>query len=299
MTSDSPRGPLGAGPTRFGVIIGAMKSGTTSVFDLLSQHPQIAAASRKEADFFSDHAAPTDDWSDYLDLWAWDSKEHRIALDASVAYAKAPWVPDVPKRMASVPGVDYRFLYILRHPLRRIESQVRHSLYAGWGQPLDEGLTDDLLGFSRYASQLDAYLEYFTREQILLVTLEEFTEAPGDVLARCCRHFGVDPDFGFEGMSEPRNTGEFFSVRPGVRSFLQRFRLDAIARALLPRKLQQAIRGFLGRSMAKEDALDRYRLNGEEEKQLLVSLQPELDRLAIEFGVEVERYWTLPVSRDS
>ena len=40
-------------PDRIALIIGAMKSGTTTLFEVLSQHPQIAAAPDKECDFFT------------------------------------------------------------------------------------------------------------------------------------------------------------------------------------------------------------------------------------------------------
>lgn len=36
----------------FGLIIGTMKGGTTSLFNYLAQHPQVCPCSNKEPDFF-------------------------------------------------------------------------------------------------------------------------------------------------------------------------------------------------------------------------------------------------------
>ena len=40
-------------PNNFVFIIGAMKSGTTSLFDILSQHPQVCPSKTKEPDYFT------------------------------------------------------------------------------------------------------------------------------------------------------------------------------------------------------------------------------------------------------
>ena len=39
-------------PDRFAFIIGAMKAGTTSLFEILSQHPQVCPSKTKEPDYF-------------------------------------------------------------------------------------------------------------------------------------------------------------------------------------------------------------------------------------------------------
>ncbi len=76
-------------PTRFGLIIGAMKSGTTSLFELLAQHPQISASAEKEPSFFN-RDSDDDEWRRYTDLWRWDPSRHLIALEASTSYSKSP-----------------------------------------------------------------------------------------------------------------------------------------------------------------------------------------------------------------
>ncbi len=48
---------------------------------------------------------------------------------------------------------QYRFIYMLRNPLTRIESQLRHGLFAGWGKSLDAGIPDDAVYYSSYAMQ--------------------------------------------------------------------------------------------------------------------------------------------------
>jgi hypothetical protein len=282
-------------PRRFGIIIGAMKSGTTSLFDLLTQHPEVAASKTKEPDFFAFRENPLAAWPEYLSLWDWKAATHRVALEASVAYTKAPWVRNVPERIHSIRDADFRFIYVMRHPLRRIESQVRHSLFEGWGKSLDEGMSADLLDFSRYAMQLDLYLEHFPRESILAVTLDELRDQPTALLQRCCTFLGVSPDFVFEGETERRNTGDFYTVSPAVGKLARNDHIRSLVKRALPRSLHQGLRKFLGRRMQGGASMGRWRMNPEEEAAVLKELAPDMRRLRDEFGIDVEDSWSLNV----
>ena len=160
-------------PDCFAFIIGAMKSGTTSLFEILSQHPQVCPSKTKEPDYFIKNGDESSQ-EDYLSLWDWQDSTHSIALESSVAYTKEPYITGVPERINEAKLGQYRFIYMLRNPLNRIESQVRHGIFAGWGKSLDAGIPEDAINFSSYAMQLDKYLEFFPIDNILLVTLEEF-----------------------------------------------------------------------------------------------------------------------------
>ena len=135
-------------------IIGAMKSGTTSLFQLLSQHPSISPCRTKEPEFFGSDFSESE-WQEYDALWDWDEETHRYALEASTGYTKAPGSSGVFDRISNAPMGTSRFIYLIRHPLDRIDSQVRHALFEGWGQSLDDGVPQDAIDFSRYAFQLD------------------------------------------------------------------------------------------------------------------------------------------------
>ena len=82
------------GPTRFLIIIGAMKSGTTTLFRLLAQHPQIARPSEKEPHFFSRAERFENGLSHYQNLWKWRPGFHKVALEASTGYTKFPFDPN-------------------------------------------------------------------------------------------------------------------------------------------------------------------------------------------------------------
>jgi hypothetical protein len=276
------------GPTSFAIIIGGMKCGTTSLFDVLAQHPEVCGSKVKEPDFFSSELDPARDWPTYLALWDWDPTRHRIALEASTSYAKYPHVKDVPEKIASVERASFRFIYMLRDPVARISSQVRHALYGGWGAPLDDGMTEDLIDFSRYAMQADRYVDRFSRERILLLTLEEFTDRPYHVLRRVCRFLEIDPEHAFVRAEEPRNTGGLYTMPPLVAGLAR----NPVARLfvdLLPRSARHRLRESLARlGRRTPDTRGRWKLDDEERQEVRRILADDMARLRDDYGVHAE-----------
>ena len=283
-------------PDQFALIIGAMKSGTTSLFEVLRQHPQICGASVKEPDYF---LADSDDSESYLNLWRWRATEHKVALEASVAYAKMPYFEGVPGRIKASKLGRFRFVYMLRDPLKRIESQVRHGVFAGWSRSLDDGIPDDALQYSRYASQLDAYLSHFDRDDIFVVTLEEFKQRPDAVLARICEFLEVESNFEFSDAGTVRNSGEFFDAPKSVAQVTQGTLGQFIAKHLLPTGLKNWLRRQLTKMSRRDQPSDdkgRWRLSPAERAQVVDSLAEDLKRLENEFGVDIHSHWDLGAS---
>lgn len=273
-----------------------MKSGTTSLFEILSQHPQICPSKLKEPDYF---IKDRDDKcrKDYLTLWDWSSISHVIALESSVAYTKAPFISGVPERISRAELGKYRFIYMLRDPLARIESQVHHGLFAGWGKSLDVEIPEDLIDFSRYAMQLKNYLEYFPKKNIMLVILEEFQHKPHVVLTQICEFLGVDSKFLFANVDEPRNSGELFNSSPIVASITQGKIGQFIAQKIIPTSIKSWLRNcIVNLGSRKKDNLScgRWRLNYEERINILDSLADDMRKLESDFNVDIRKYWQVP-----
>lgn len=283
-------------PERFVIIIGAMKSGTTSLFDILGQHPQICAAKKKEPNFFvTDSDSKKVDG--YLGLWSWDKAGYKYALESSVAYTKFPFVKGVPERMARTKLGEYRFIYLMRDPFARIESQVRHGLFAGWGKSLDEGIGNDLVDFSRYAMQMDEYLKFFPKENICPVVLEAFKSSPHEVLERICDFLEIDRRYIFSNVEERRNSGEFFESSPVIRRLTQSWLGKQVIRKLLPFRVKNWLRKKIagtGSRGEKKQAIGRWRLTDNEKSDITRRLMPDLIRLQSEYAVDIHKYWEVP-----
>ena len=280
-------------PERFALIIGAMKCGTTSLFDILGQHPQICPCRHKEPDFFIQNRS-AGETEQYLSLWPWKKSQHHVALESSVAYTKYPLFTDTPRRIYESGLGEFKFIYMLRHPLKRIESQIRHGLYAGWGKSLDESLDESAIHFSSYASQIDQFLQFFPRENLLVLTLEEFKNQPAATLERICIFLGIDDSFNFHDTSTPRNSGDFFTSTANLAWLTQNPIAQFAARHLLSSNAKQTIRRLLSRPGRKPASLPgRWQLNEMEKKQILSRLNNDLIRLQNEFDIDVKALWGL------
>jgi hypothetical protein len=113
--------------------------------------------------------------------------------EASPSYTRYPQHRGVPERVAPVLP-DARLVYLIRHPIERMHSQYLHPVLQGKARaPLDEVLSDpSYLDTSRYAMQLEQYLEWFARAQLLVITAEALRRDRLDTLRRVCEFLGVD-----------------------------------------------------------------------------------------------------------
>jgi hypothetical protein len=282
-------------PDSFIYIIGAMKSGTTSLFEILSQHPQVCTSQTKEPDYFTEDRCEKQ-LDAYLSLWDWQKSLHTIALESSVAYTKAPFIANVPKRILNAELGKYRFIYMLRNPLTRIESQVRHGLFAGWGKSLDSGIPEDAINFSSYAMQLDKYLEFFPIDNIMLVTLEEFKLEPNAVLSRICQFLEIDNSFKFNDVEKTRNSGDFFNTSASVSRLTQSRFGQFIAHKLLSVNIKSWLRelaSHLNKEKEKTSSLGRWQFTAEEKLLVLNRLSEDLKRLESNFGIDIQKYWQI------
>ena len=176
--------PAGDAITGFALIIGAMKCGTTSLYNYLATHPEIAPCVTKEPNFFVNPRLWRQGPAHYRGMWpAYDPDRHRLALEASGNYTKFPMRRKVPRRMARL-GAAYKFLYIVRDPIDRIESHLAHSIAHGrveGGRAFD--LVEGPLAVSCYGRQLRQFTRVFPRESLLVLDFDDLRDRPAELLA--------------------------------------------------------------------------------------------------------------------
>jgi len=194
---------------RFLFIVGAMKCGTTSLFRHLEHHPEVCVPStKKEPDFFGDsnNWERGIDW--YVSNWNFDQNKHRIAVDASTNYSKIPSFPNAAERISEIKrtyhDVRFRFIYMMRDPIRRIESQLGHEYLEG-RRPLRARLHPSHLSISDYYKQISEYYRRFDKDDILLLNFDDLVSAPEETMRRVCRFAGIDDNHSFNTLSSVFN----------------------------------------------------------------------------------------------
>ncbi len=196
-------------------ILGAGKSGTTTLYDLLGRHRDVHLCSPKEPSFFCRHFQVVRDPITYFSLFRSD---RRYRVDASHAYFTDP--ETAPVLRALFPRA--KFLLILRAPKARAYSLYRHMRRTRHsdGRPceladsFDQALileeerfhSPDFMEHCRqyfwnfmyvrssfYDEQISRYFSLFPREQFFILTLGELVAAPNRKLAEIADFLGLDP----------------------------------------------------------------------------------------------------------
>lgn len=284
--------------SNFVLIIGAMKSGTTTLYDYLAQHPEIAASHRKEVGFFAfeEKWALGFDWFErQFDL---SSSRHSYGLEASTDYTKHPFCTDVVQRIRASKPRQFKLIYIMRHPLRRIESHARHTARTKKevGQclspipdhSLDCGISPVSLATSKYAHQLDQFKEFYSSGQVRLLTLEELSARPASVLKEICEFIGIDKKFGFRVDSTSNRARGIIYIHPTWTALSRIGLLNRLVKTIVPADVRNSIRQ---KARMEAPLNGRFRLSQAEETALLAQLAPDLVRLRDEYGVDIESQW--------
>lgn len=175
------------------VVIGSTKSGTTALHQYVSLHPQVFTPATKELRFFS----TPERWQLGVPWYErqFAGSEGAVARgETSPQYTQAPLIDGVPARMASVVP-HARLVYLVRDPVDRVLSQYRYRVNRGReSRPVEQAVLDPrYLNGSRYAYQLDRYLEHYDPAALLVLPSEALRRQPTDVLHRLFSFLGVDP----------------------------------------------------------------------------------------------------------
>lgn len=179
------------------LIIGAMKAGTTSLYQYLKCHPQVFMPHTKELDFFARELNWERGFSWYRRQFLPAGSEVLAVGEASTSYTMYPTYRDVPQRIAThLPEV--RLIYVVRHPIERSRSHYRHNVATGREtRPIDEALLKDpcYLDYSRYAFQIERYLQHFDRERLLVISSDELRDQRLRTIRKVFQFLGVDVGF--------------------------------------------------------------------------------------------------------
>jgi sulfotransferase family protein len=241
-------------PTFF--IVGAPKTGTTSLHYYLDQHPQIHMSSVKEPHFFIDpdnipayvthRVTKLDDYEKLFDSMA-DARG-----EASPSYAEYPRHKGAPERIRSIVP-DAKFIYVVRDPIdRTISHYMHHVAVDGERRSLCDALGDlsdpesPYICPSLYASQIDRYLKYFPPERILVIDQVDLLENRIETLRDVFTFLSVDATFSSPRFDEKLGQSLERRVYPqGYMRFIKRATTSSL------RRLPRGMRRYLRRSVEK------------------------------------------------
>lgn len=279
------------------IVIGAMKAGTTTLFERLSRHPDVAPSSPKEPNFFASRER-FDRGAGWYQARFPDGADDRVRLEASTAYTKRPAKAGAAERMhrhAEEHGLDVRLIYSMRDPVERIRSHVTQLLAGGeFLRPVESfqsgSISGHVLCTSMYGFQLAPYLERFGRERIHLIRFERLREDLDAVLDEATTFLDLDPRHLPQGESVHNpSSGKY--RKSWLWKRLEDLHLDALTGAI-PEAVMEPVRRSLG-----ERVEGHVEITADQRAAILHALEADLRQLRDDLGVDVGG-WTLPASME-
>jgi hypothetical protein len=274
------------------LIIGAAKCGTTSLHSYLDCHPDISMASPRESGPLVDNDVGgkemrffwRDDWRDRLDWYRshFTGMTTQIRGEATPAYSAHPFHAGVAERIhATVPHAQ--LLYLVRDPIERICSHYVQQRADGDRRPFEQRMAEwsdpdnSIVCPSRYATQVEQYLGYFSPSQLLVVDQSELGQHRRTTLQRIFAFLGVDRGFWSPALEEELNTRQDKRMLTPKGARLFNGWIDPGARRLMGGRWAQ-LRPYVRRALSEQVA-ERPAVAGELRERLIDLLQPEVDRL--------------------
>jgi hypothetical protein len=299
-------------------IIGAPKSGTTSLYEYLKGHPQVFMSVVKEPCYFSADLAFDNsgnflvyprDAKLYEGLFA-DAGDVKVIGEASTRYMYSHEAP----ALIHTASPDARIVAMLRNPVDMIHSLHAHKL-AAWTEDLDdfeqalEAEADRAQGrrlpeFSnpklstyrdraRYGEMLPRWFDEFGHDRVKVIIFEDMVRDPALQFRELLEFLGVDPTY-----VPPSFTA--YNSAHGARSRLIRRVLNGrvpqwFVWTLLPRVIgDRRTRGLVRRfrhSWFHRKPITRGKLSPELRRRLEDEFAPDVARLSSLLGRDMSQLW--------
>jgi hypothetical protein len=260
------------------LIIGAPKAGTTSLHAYIAQHPEISMSEPKELRYFW-----RDDWREQLDWYAGHfDADKPVRGESTPAYTMWPHRDHVPER-ASELIPDARLIYMVRDPIDRLASHWRQRIADGFSEPFEyymsslERADNPLVCASRYATQIERWLQHYDRSRILVIDQQRLRDARGEVVREVFSFLGLGvPKDRLDLEPELNTQADKYAMRPWAARLWDKVLWPASRR--LPETLKVRVRDPMNHALFRP-VTERAEIDEALRSRLEIYFQPEVDRL--------------------
>jgi hypothetical protein len=261
------------------LIIGSAKAGTTTLFADLAAHEQIYFPVVKEpCDLLHDKVLTDAGLAQYRRLFR-SARADQILGEASTPYTARPMYEGVAERALRVLGRDLKLIYVVRDPLDRVISEQRYMARLGKMPPdINVALRDvpRIVERSRYAFQIEPWLQRFGRESLKLLVFEQYVANREATVRALFEFLGARPPADYRLPDAKNSTDDVIVPRGILRRIVRTEAYRRTVRSIVPAFVRDRAKRVLGRRL---DVSFEARLTPQNERQLLDRLRPEVEAL--------------------
>ncbi|MDJ0615309.1 MAG: sulfotransferase [Calothrix sp. MO_192.B10] len=228
------------------MVIGASKCATSTICNLLGQHPDIFMVKCKEPQFFSKDEVYSRGLDWYESLYE-ESGDRKMRGEGSNTYTQKEVFPNTASRIVAY-NPNLKLIYVVRNPIARIESfwmeirgQGGEAVHYDFNTAVRVN-RDWLVDASNYWQQINEYRPYFSDEQIHIIFSEDLKADSTAVMHRCFEFLGVEPDMPFMDLNLHINRTTNRAVPKKTLSQLREYSIFRNAVKLVPESFRISIK---------------------------------------------------------
>lgn len=230
-------------------VVGAPKSGTSSLVSWLSKHRDVYVPAVKEPHYL--FSGTDTEWYYYKQRMVLDdekfsylyrnAKSERYLIDGSVHYLRFSSLI-APKMKAYSP--DAKVIVMIREPVSRINSHYFMDVRSGLvSEPLevllsrDDKYSREYLESSRYFCNIKNYIDEFGQDQVLVVNFADYTKRSDKVFARVLEFLSLRP-----ACVVAENKNEYRMPRPWAKYIYRSPLARRLYRCVVPHGLREFVK---------------------------------------------------------
>lgn len=282
-------------------IIGASKCGTTSLWHMLKQHPDVFLSTPKEPLFFSFNNYQVNlDWYEKLFNKV---KTEKFIGEASPIYSETTLIPELPQRIHDY-NSEAKIIYIVREPIDRLKSVWRQTLSTGhWQKPVYKKYCDievpimpkdfikavygypSYIEATKYWTNLNNYRKFFNDKNILLLFFEDLKTNPQNFYSKVCTFLNIEPNIDAT-IFEKKNDSKGKTME---RIFFAQLKQNKIVKYISEPFLKK---NKLNLSFFRKTIPYEVKLNDKQKDEILATLKKETTNI-LKYGEKPSDFWDL------
>jgi len=294
-------------------IIGAQKSATTFLQNVLQSHPGVFIPNGELATFedpqyadfdrdeFASHFAPGESAT------AVGLKRPSYLHEPAVAPRLAEHLPDLKLIVALRDPIERAisaYFHQMRHsfaPVRDVNAGLQAILRGEWDQEYPR--TSQIINYGQYHSQLSRYLQHYDSDRFFLTTYRSIKETPEDTLRALCGFLGIEKNHDLTGAVDGRsNKGVYSKARIRLIRLTNPVRFEYFyeGQRLRPRDkvgrlghaFMRLVRGIDRRVVQPLVSNERPSLRPDVQAKLAKYYRPDAAKLKDDFDLDID-HWTV------
>jgi len=226
------------------IIIGAMKSATSTLHNQLSAQSGVFMSTPKEPNFFSDDEVYSQGLGWYSGLFSGASGLD-ICGESSTHYTKLPDYSDTIQRLKAVIPRP-KLIYVMRHPVDRLISHYMHQWSEGViscdiNRAIDR--YPELISYSCYGMQITPYLQKFGHKAVLPLFFDDLKKNREEVLNRVGEFIGcTQPLIWIDDLAQDNQSSQRIRRFYGYELLVNSRPMAWLRKNLIPQALRNRIK---------------------------------------------------------